>query len=211
MGHYFFAALFRGKADKSRSVISFTCCRIFLNRTIFYRASIRKRFIENDNEIIFEIIGNTAAIACSVTDHGIFFGYNFHGRSLIESIDQHIRLVRFGKRETKNCRSVGWGYFCRDIVVGQINTVIIRFCDLRFMRKPTGTFILIELRFTGHGHDGKLTVIVNPRAGLMGLLETPNFIGIVSVLPPIAHFTRLGRPEIHSPRKGNSRIGIAVG
>ena len=131
MGHHFLAALFGLKTDKSRCMISFTCCRIFLNRTIFYRALIRKRFIENDNEIIFEIIGNTAAIACSVTDHGIFFGYNFHGRSLIESIDQHIRLVRFGKRETKNCRSVGRGYFCRYIVVGQINTVIIRFCDLR--------------------------------------------------------------------------------
>ena len=58
------------------------------------------------------------------------------------------------------------------------------------------------------GHDGELSVIIDPWAGLVGLLESPDFVGCIRVLPSVPHLARLRCPEVHSPRTCNSGIGV---
>src|SRR5260221_14672215 len=64
---------------------------------------------------------------------------------------------------------------------------------------------------TAYRHDAKLPVIVHPWGRLVGLLETPDPGSIIGILPAIAHYTGLGRPEIHAPGQRNGRIGVPVG
>ena len=91
---------------------------------------------------------------------------------------------------------------------GQVNLVIIGFGNFPLVRKPTRPFILIKLRSSHNRHQGKLPVIVNPRAGLVSLLKAPNLICRVHVSPSVTHFSRLRHPEIHPPRTSNSRVSI---
>ena len=59
------------------------------------------------------------------------------------------------------------------------------------------------------GHYCKLSVVVNPRTWLMCLLEVANLVVCVDVCPSVAHATCLRHPEVHAPRQGNGRIGVA--
>lgn len=59
-------------------------------------------------------------------------------------------------------------------------------------------------------HYAEASVIVYPRTRLMCLLESAKHMRPVCILPSISFFAGLRGPEIHSPRQGYSRIGIAV-
>ena len=93
-------------------------------------------------------------------------------------------------------------------MVSQINTIIIGFGHFGLVWEPTGTFIFIKYRFAGDGHDGKLSVVVNPWTGLMCLLESAKFVGCINISPSISHLTCLRHPEVHAPWQGDGRIGI---
>ena len=190
----------------------FLCFRFTLaDFTVADRCLISKGLIEHDNKVVLEILGNTSAVTGGITDDLIFFGNDLDIRTTVESIDNHIRLIRFGKSKTKH-----GGTFCRrdfrdHIMIGQINTVIIRFGHFRLMGKPAGTLILVEHHLTGYRHDGKLTVIVYPGTGLVCLLEPPYLVGIIGIGPAVSHLSGLRHPEIHTPRHCNRRIGISCG
>jgi len=78
------------------------------------------------------------------------------------------------------------------------------------MREPTGAFFPGNFQFPGHREKRKLAVIVDPRTGLVCLLEALNMCCIVGIHPAVAHFGGLRRPEIHSPGHGNGRVGVSV-
>ena len=60
-----------------------------------------KRFVENNDKIVLEIFGNTPRIPGGISDDFILFGYDFYIRSLVESVDDNIRILLLGKCETE--------------------------------------------------------------------------------------------------------------
>ena len=164
--------------------------------------------VEADDEVIAEIFGHAAAVARRVTRNSPFVA-DPHARPAVESVDHHARLIRFGEREAHHGGAFGRGHFCDNVVVGEVNRIIIRFGRLRLVREPALAGVFIDPVFAPHGHQRKLSVIVDPRRGLVGLLEPPDGMRPVGVSPSVAHLARLGRPEVHTPRQGNRRIGVA--
>ena len=79
------------------------------------------------------------------------------------------------------------------------------------MGEPAGTAVFVEIHLANSRHDGKLAVVVDPRTGLVGLFETPDLVGVVGVLPAVAHLARLRHPEVHAPGQGDGGIGVACG
>ncbi|MPM54701.1 hypothetical protein SDC9_101480 [bioreactor metagenome] len=72
-------SFFSGKSDKSARMIIFSLIGILYNLSVFHHTLIFKWLIKNNHKIIFEVFRNTFAIACCVTDDGIFPRNNFHG------------------------------------------------------------------------------------------------------------------------------------
>ena len=93
----------------------------------------------------------------------------------------------------------------------EINLIIISLSYLSLVREPAGTLVLIELRRAYDRHDRKLSVVVDPRARLVRLLESTNLIRRINILPTVTHLTGLRRPEVHAPRTCDSRIGVTGG
>ena len=93
-------------------------------------------------------------------------------RSAVESVDHHARLVRFGERETHDRSPLGRGDLGLDVVVGEVYRIIVGACLLRLVRKPALTALFIDLVASAYRHDGELPVVVDPRRGLVRLLQT---------------------------------------
>ncbi len=162
--------------------------------------------VELHHEIVGEIVGHTAAVARGAS-YDTASG-NAHFRAVVERIDHHKRLS-FGEGEPHDGCAVGGCHLGNDIVVGEIHLIIIWRDRLGLMREPARAAVLIEYRSAGDGHQRELAVVVDPRAGLMGLLEAADtFVG-VGILPSVAHLAGLGCPEIHAPRARYGRIGVA--
>ena len=68
---------------------------------------------------------------------------------------------------------------------------------------------LLEAVLDEKGNNIVSKVVINPWTGLMGLLETANFICGVGILPSVSHLSGLRCPEIHSPRTGYGRVSVA--
>ena len=127
---------------------------------------------------------------------------------MVEGVDEDVGRVCCGEGEAEKGRSLRRRYLCRHVVVGQIYLIIIgrgRFC---LVGEPAGTTVFVEIHLANSRHDGKLAVVVDPRAGLVGLLETAQFVGRIGVCPAVAHLSCLRSPEVHTPRHSHSRIGI---
>ena len=167
------------------------------------------RLVEADDEPVAEIVGHAAAVARGVSYDGAAVGHDFDLRPAVEGVDHHARFVRLGKGEAQHGGAIRRSHFGHDIVVGQIDRVIIGLRRLRLVGEPALARIFINLVFAAHGHDGKLSVIVDPRRGLVRLLQAPDRVRSVGVGPAVAHLARLGRPEVHAPRQGHRRIGVA--
>ena len=168
-----------------------------------------ERLVEADDEPVAEIVGHAAAVARGVSYDGAAVGHDFDLRPAVEGVDHHARFVRLGKGEAQHGGAIRRSHFGHDIVVGQIDQVIIGLRRLRLVGEPALARIFINLVFAAHGHDGKLSVIVDPRRGLVRLLQAPDRVRSVGVGPAVAHLARLGRPEVHAPRQGHGRIGVA--
>ena len=117
-------------------------------------------------------------------------------------------MVVFGESEAEKDGTFRRNHFCHYIMFCKIYFIIVRSGSLAFMRKPTGTLFFIKHGLAYYRHDRKLPVIVNPRTGLVGLLESANLIGSIGVLPTVSHFSGLRSPEVHSPGTGDGGIGI---
>ena len=93
-------------------------------------------------------------------------------------------------------------------MVGKIYLVVEGVYLLAFVREPAGTLILIEFGCTNYRHERKLSIVVDPWAGLMRLLEATNLVLGVGVHPAVAHLTGLRRPEVHAPGTCNGWVGV---
>ena len=165
--------------------------------------------VEDDDKIVSEIFGNPTRVAGRVTDDFLLFGNDSYRRTPVESVDHHIRIFSLGEGKAEECRPVGHGHLGRYVVVGQINLIVVRFGHLGLVREPTGPLVLVEDPAARYRHERKLTVVVHPGAGLVCLFETLDFVGRVGIGPPVAHVAGLRGPEVHAPRHGDSRVGIA--
>ena len=130
-------------------------------------------------------------------------------RSAVEGVDHHARLVRLGEGEAHDRSPLGRGDLGLNIVVGKVYRIVVGPCFLRLVREPALAGVLVDLILPAYGHDGELSVVVDPRRGLVGLLQTPDGVGPVGIDPSAAHLARLGRPEVHAPRQGHGRVGVA--
>ena len=168
----------------------------------------RERRIEAHDEVIAEIIRNAAAVARGVT-HDRAGVEHADLRTAVEGVDHNARLVAFGKGEAHHRGTFGRGDLGADVVVGQIDPVIVGLRHLGLVRIPARAGLFVQLIIPAHGHQRELAVVVDPRRGLVGLLEAPDPVRPVGIGPAVAHLAGLGRPEVHTPRQSDGRIGIA--
>ena len=168
-----------------------------------------ERLVKDNDEVVFETFGHTSVVVSVVTYNLVFRRNNLHIRPFHISVDHHLGGIRLRKGETKDGRALRRCHFGHDIIVGQIHSIIIRCRLFGLMREPTGPLFLVKDGLSGDGHERKRAVIVNPRTGLMGLLEAPQLIGAIGIGPSVAVLAGLRHPEIHAPRQGYGRIGVA--
>ena len=197
------------ESDDRSGMVALNFCFVRENVVLFHAGSKGKRFVELDDEIILEVLRHSAAVLGRITDDLVFFRNHLHIRAFVECVDNDISVLGFRIRETEHNGTLRRNEFRSNVVVCEIYLIIIRFGNLRLVREPAGTLVLVEYQSACDRHDGKLTVVVHPRAGLMCLFEAPDFVGIVGICPTVAHFTGLRCPEVHSPRQCRSRIGIS--
>src|SRR5690554_4436278 len=95
-----------------------------------------KRFIENHNEIISEVVRHTAAVTRGIANNGIPFGDDLHGGASVEGIYQHVSILRFGKGEAEDRSTLCWGDLSSDVIIGEISTVIVGFRYFCLVRVP---------------------------------------------------------------------------
>ena len=165
--------------------------------------------IEDDDKIVAEVVRHASTVASGIAHHLALSRNHPDIAALVESIYHHMGAVGLREGEAHQCRTLRRTNLCRDIIVGEIDTIIIRCSLLSLMREPTSTFLLVE-DWLAHGrHQGELTVIINPRTRLVRLLQTSYLASRISIYPPISHLARLWHPEVHTPRHGNGRISIA--
>ena len=170
-----------------------------------------ERFVKDNDKVVFETFGHTSVVVSVVTYNLVFRRNNLHIRPFHIGVDHHLGGIRLRKGETKDGRALRRCHFGHDIIVGQIHPIIIRCRLFGLMREPTGTLYIVKEGLSGDGHERKRAVIVNPRTGLMGLLEAPQLIGAIGIGPSVAVLAGLRHPEVHAPRHGDGRIGVAGG
>ncbi len=168
-----------------------------------------ERLVETYDEPVSEVFGYTSAVARGVSYDGAVVGHHLDMRPAVECVDHHARFVRLGECESQHGCAVRGCDFCHDIVIGQIYAVIVGPCLLRLVREPASARGFVDRITASHGHQRELSVVVYPRRGLVGLLESADRVRAVGVCPAVAHLARLGRPEVHAPRQGHGRIGVA--
>ena len=170
---------------------------------------VRERAVEHNLEVVLEVFGHTATVACGESYDFVFSRNDCDGRATVESVDNHHRAVALGKCNSHGSGTFGRGDFGSYVVIGEIYLIVIWASGLGLVREPAGAFVLVEHRSSGGRHNGELAIVVNPRAWLVGLLDATYFIGIVGIGPSVAHLSGLRSPEVHTPRQGNSRVGVA--
>ena len=81
---------------------------------------------------------------------------------------------------------------------------------LGLVAEVRGALLIAEARHgADHRQEGELSVVPDPGAGLVRLLDAAELLSRVGVLPAVAHLPRLGRPAIHPPGAGDDGVGIA--
>ena len=167
-----------------------------------------ERLVEADDEPVAEVVGHAAAVARGVTRHGSVVDH-LHARAAVEGVDHHPALAALGEREAHHGGALRGRHLGHDVVVGQIDRIVIGFRHLGLVREPALARLLVEFVVAAHGHYGELPVVVDPRRGLVGLFQAAERMCAVGIGPSVAHPTGLGRPEVHAPRQGYGRIGVA--
>ena len=196
------------ESDDGSGMIGSLFCRILLQISILYCCFIGKRLVELNDKIVLEVFGNAAAVTGRVADNLVLFGNDLDVRTFVESIYNNIRVIILRKCETEKYGTFRRCHFGDYIVFCQIYFVVIRGCNFSFVCKPACAFLFVKHRLAYYRHNGELAIIVDPRTGLMCLLEAAYLIGSIGILPAITHLSGLRSPEVHSPGAGNSRIGI---
>ena len=165
--------------------------------------------VEHDNKIVLEVIWHAPTIPCGVAHNGAFVGQQLYARALVESIYDDVCRVGLWKSKAHQARTLGRSKLGRNVVVGQVHLIMIRFGRFGLVREPRGALFFVKDGLTCCGHEGELAVIVNPRTRLVCLFQSPYLVSLIAIRPPIAHFSRLGSPKVHAPRHGRGGIGVA--
>ena len=181
---------------------------VLLQISVFYRSLIGERFVELDDKVVLEVFRNTTAVACRITDYLILFRKNLDVRTFVEGIYDHIRMIILRESETKKHGTFRRCHFGDYIVFCQVYFVVVRSCHFSFMCKPACPFLFVKQRLAHYRHNRELTIIIDPRTGLVCLFEPADFVGGIGILPSVSHFACLWSPEVHTPGTGNSRISI---
>ena len=77
-------------------------------------------------------------------------------------------------------------------MVGQVRAVVVGRCRFGFVGEPACALVFVEDRLSGDRHYCELGIVVDPGAGLVGLLESAYFVGIICISPSVAHFPVCG-------------------
>ena len=75
-GMYLFAFVCP-EADDSSRMVGCLFGNVFLQIAVGYRSFVSERLVEFNDEVILEVFGNSAAVACSVADNLVFFRNHF--------------------------------------------------------------------------------------------------------------------------------------
>src|ERR1700761_7352766 len=102
----------------------------------------RDRFINVDHKVILKIRQRATRKFGGITYDLSLRRDDLYIRPFIESIDDNIGAITFRKGKPELCATFGWRDLGCYIVVSQINAVIVRLHNFRFMRKPALTTIL---------------------------------------------------------------------
>ena len=170
-----------------------------------------KVVVKLDDEVVAEVLWHATAVFHRVAADTTFCRVSLDMCLAVEGVYHDIGLLRFREGEAHDGGTLGGCDLGCHIPVGQIYLIIIRSGRLGFVREPRRTLVLVDGRSAGGGHDGKLSVIVDPWRWLVGLLDAPNLVLGVDILPSVAHAARLGCPEVHAPGQCHGRVGVAGG
>ena len=168
-----------------------------------------KRLVEHQYKVVLKVLGHAAAILGGIADNLVLFRNHFQVRTSVQRIHHYIRVLTLGESEAEDGSTAGRCKLGGYVMVCQVYLIIIRFGYLRLVRKPTGTLIFIEYHLPADGHNGKLSVVINPRTGLVCLFEASYLVGIVRICPSVSHPSGLRHPEVHSPGQGDGRIRVS--
>ena len=201
----------RLETNDSADVIRLLLLCALLQSLIGEGSGIGERLVELDHEIVLEILGHTTTILRGVADDLTLFRQHLHVRTLIQSVDHDVGMFVLGEGETEHRRTLSRSQLRYDIMLGEIYLIIIGFGYLSLMREPAGPLVLIKLRCPYNRHDGELSVVVDPGARLVCLLETTNLVRRIDILPSVTHLSGLRGPEVHAPGTCDCRIGVTGG
>ena len=204
-------ALAGREADDGARMILRLLGRVLLQLAVGESGHILERLVELNDEIVLEIAGHSAAVARGVARNAVVGGVDLDMRAAVESVDHHIRIFRLGEREAEQRRAVGGRQLHHHVVLGQIYFIVVCFGLLALVREPARALVLVELGRADHGHERELAEVVDPRAGLVRLLESAYLVIGVHVLPSVTHLSRLGSPEVHTPRTRDGRVCVTGG
>ena len=207
---YLFASLTYLEGDDGTHMVAFLLVSFLVFAILDTKHSV-KVMVELDDKVISEVCWYATAITSGKAHHLALVRQYLDIATLIESIDNDMSTIGLREGESHQRSTLRRTEFCCHVVVGEIYTIIIRCHLLCLMREPTGSLLLIENRFSYNRHQRELTVVIDPRTGLMRLLQSSYLLGSISILPSIAHLSCLGNPEVHAPRHGDGRICIACG
>src|SRR3546814_3847102 len=93
-------------------------------------------------------------------------------RSAVERVEDDVRVVALGEGEAELRGPLGGRHFGGHIVIGEIDLVRIGPRFLGLVAEPARALVLADLERPRLGEQRKGRVIVHPRAGLVGLLDT---------------------------------------
>ena len=167
--------------------------------------------VELDDEVVPEVIGHTAAVAGGVADDPVLAGDELDVGTAVESVHDDVSAVGLREGEAEEGGALRGRQLGEDVVVCEVDFIVVGMRFLALVGEPAGAFVLVGFGGADKGHEGELPEVVYPGAGLVGLFEATDFVGVVGVLPAVAHFAGLGRPEVHSPRTGDDGVGVAGG
>ena len=192
-------------------MIFFNVWLAYFDFTIAYGCRVSEGLVESNGEVVLKVGRYATAVFGRVADDLILGRNNFHIRTIVECINYYIRILALGKGKAEYGCPLRRYNFCCNIVIGEECAVVIGCRYLRFMIEPACTLVLVEYGLTCNGHDGELSVVVYPRAGLMCLFETSDTVRCIGISPSFSHLSGLWGPEVHPPGHCDGRIGITIG
>ena len=167
--------------------------------------------VEFGHEVVVEVVGHAAVVVADIPRDPALHRIDLDHRPAVVGVEDDVGVVRLRKGEAELRRALGRRHLRRHVIVGQIDLVAIRPAVLRLVAEPGGALLFLDLQRPRLREQREGGIVVHPGAGLMGLLDAVDLVRGVGVAPAAPHLARDGRPEVHAPRHGHRRIGVAIG